>query len=40
LHWDASDPSLLHLYLLSYERHTLLSHVVLTIPTGLWNHSG
>jgi hypothetical protein len=33
LHWDARDPSLLHLYLLSYERHTLLNHFVLTIPT-------
>lgn len=31
-HRDADDPSLLHLYLLSYERHTLLSHVILVIP--------
>ncbi|MEO5865062.1 MAG: hypothetical protein ABIQ79_08520 [Nitrospiraceae bacterium] len=31
-HWDADDPSRLHLYLLSYERHTLLNHVILTIP--------
>ena len=31
-HWDADDPSLLHLYLLSYERHTLLNHVILVIP--------
>lgn len=32
LHWDAEDPSCLHLYLLSYERHALLNHVILTIP--------
>jgi hypothetical protein len=32
LHWDADDPSLLHLYLLSYERHALLNHIILTIP--------
>ncbi|MDP3090635.1 MAG: hypothetical protein Q8N04_08160 [Nitrospira sp.] len=31
-HWDADGPSLLHLYLLSYERHTLLNHVILVIP--------
>ena len=32
LHWDADDPSTLHLYLLSYERHALLNHVVITCP--------
>ncbi len=32
LHWDTDDPSLLHLYLLSYERHALLNHFVLSIP--------
>ncbi|TAJ25907.1 MAG: hypothetical protein EPO64_07315 [Nitrospirae bacterium] len=31
-HWDADDPSLLHLYLLSYERHALLNHFVITCP--------
>lgn len=31
-HWDADDPSLLHLYLLSYERHALLNHIILAIP--------
>src|SRR5262249_47983677 len=31
LHRDEHDPSLLHLYLLSYERHTLIGHFV--IPT-------
>lgn len=31
-HWDAEDPSLLHLYLLSYERHALLNHVILAFP--------
>lgn len=35
LHWDADDPSLLHLYLLSYERHALLNHFVLKVPTEL-----
>lgn len=39
LHWDADDPSLLHLYLLSYERHTLLNHIALKIPADLLNHS-
>ena len=34
LHWDADDPSLLHLYLLSYERHALLNHVTLVIPNA------
>ena len=32
LHRDAADPSLIHLYLLSYERHTLIAH--LTIRLG------
>ena len=32
LHWDAENPSTLHLYLVSYERHALLNHFVLTIP--------
>ncbi|MBI4400311.1 MAG: hypothetical protein HY581_01620 [Nitrospirae bacterium] len=32
LHWDADDPSKLHLYLLAYERHALLNHFVLTCP--------
>lgn len=32
LHWDADDPSTLHLYLLSYERHALLNHFVITCP--------
>ncbi|MDE3051754.1 MAG: hypothetical protein KGJ48_17855, partial [Nitrospirota bacterium] len=31
LHWDANDPSLLHLYLLSYERHALLNHFTLVV---------
>lgn len=34
LHWDGDDPSLLHLYLLSYERHALLNHVTLVIPAA------
>lgn len=32
LHRDADDPSKLHLYLLSYERHSLLNHFVLKCP--------
>jgi hypothetical protein len=32
LHRDATDPALLHLYLLAYERHALLTHLVLTCP--------
>ena len=35
LHRDADDPSLLHLYLLSYERHTLLNHFVIAVPEEL-----
>ncbi len=29
LHRDESDPDLLHIYLLSYERHSLIAHIVL-----------
>jgi hypothetical protein len=32
LHRDAGNPSLIHLYLLSYERHALLNHFVITCP--------
>lgn len=32
-HWDADDPALLHLYLLSYERHALLNHFIAKIPS-------
>ncbi|MGH7207034.1 MAG: hypothetical protein ACREI2_12590 [Nitrospiraceae bacterium] len=32
LHWDADDPSTLHLYLIAYERHALLNHFVITCP--------
>jgi hypothetical protein len=35
LHWDADHPSLLHLYLLSYERHALLNHFVITCPSDI-----
>jgi hypothetical protein len=34
-HWDADDPSLLHLYLLSYERHALLNHIILIVPPNM-----
>ncbi len=34
LHRDAADPGRIHLYLLSYERHALLTHVVITCPDG------
>ena len=33
LHWDVDDPTLLHLYLLSYERHALLNHFVILLPS-------
>lgn len=36
LHRDAEDPSVIHLYLLSYERHALLNHIVLLIPADAW----
>jgi hypothetical protein len=29
LHRDEEDPELLHVYLLSYERHSLIAHIVL-----------
>jgi len=32
LHWDANDSSILHLYLLSHERHALLNHFLLPVP--------
>ncbi|MEK6804955.1 MAG: hypothetical protein AABZ34_20180 [Nitrospirota bacterium] len=35
LHWDADNPSVLHLYLLSYERHALLNHFVITCPPDI-----
>ncbi len=35
IHWDVGDPSLLHLYLLSYERHALLNHFVITCPPDI-----
>lgn len=33
LHRDATDPNLLHLSLLSYERHSLIAHFVITLPS-------
>ena len=30
LHRDARNPDLLHVYLLSYERHTLINHIVVS----------
>lgn len=35
LHWDADDPSTLHLYLLAYERHALLNHFIITCPSEI-----
>lgn len=34
-HWDKNQPELLHLWLLSFERHALVGHYTLTIPTTL-----
>jgi hypothetical protein len=33
IHRDAFNPGLLHVYLLSYERHTLIAHFVITVET-------
>lgn len=38
LHRDADDPGVIHLYLLSYERHALLNHVVITCPSNKRGH--
>jgi hypothetical protein len=35
MHRDATNPDLLHIYLLSYERHSLIAHVVVTISGSL-----
>ena len=35
LHRDAVDPDRLHIHLLSYERHSLIRHFVVTRPAGL-----
>ena len=32
IHRDADNPDLLHLYLMSYERHLLVAHYELTVP--------
>ncbi len=32
MHRDPSDPNLVHLYLLSYERHSLVAHIKITLP--------
>ncbi len=34
IHRDEADPGLIHLYLLSYERHTLIAHFVLATGAG------
>jgi len=38
MHLDAEDPSMIHLYLLSYERHALLNHVVIRCPSDDGSH--
>ncbi|GDY09458.1 hypothetical protein LBMAG52_29440 [Planctomycetia bacterium] len=40
LHRDANDPNLLHLYLLAYERHSLVAHFVISLPMDLLSESG
>jgi hypothetical protein len=35
LHRDAADPRILHLYLLSYERHALLNHLSISCPSNV-----
>lgn len=39
LHRDAENPSLIHVYILSYERHALLNHFVITCPSDSPDHS-
>jgi len=34
MHRDESDPNLVHLYLVSYERHTLIAHFVIHVDGG------
>jgi len=34
MHRDADNPDIVHLYLLSYERHTLIAHFILPIATA------
>ncbi len=40
LHRDANNPSVIHLYLLSYERHALLNHFVIECPAKSDKASG
>ena len=30
MHWDDQDPDVLHVYLLSYERHSLVGHFLVS----------
>ena len=39
LHRDRDDPSRLHVYLLSYERHTLIAHIVVDVSRNLLHRS-
>jgi hypothetical protein len=32
MHLDENDPNVLHVYLLSYERHSLVAHIVVSLP--------
>lgn len=34
-HWDKTNPNLLHLWILSFERHALVGHFTLTIPSDI-----
>jgi len=35
MHRDMNNPNLVHVYLLSYERHSLVAHYILLIPFGV-----
>jgi len=32
MHWDGDDPNLLHVWLLSFERHTMVGHYTIEMP--------
>jgi len=34
LHWDKNDPTKLHVWVLSFERHALIAHYVLDLGDG------
>jgi len=35
MHWDEDDPNLLHVWLLSFERHAMVGHSTIDLPEGM-----